>query len=61
MGNNDNDFFYEYWIGDGINLKKYWTAYKSGQGYMQKFDDMKCHVFEITFETPARHLPLFLT
>jgi hypothetical protein len=59
FGNNDKDFFYEYWIGKDINLKKYWTAYKDGKGYMQKFDDMKSHVFEITFETPVKHLPLF--
>lgn len=59
FGNNDKDFFYQYWIGDGIDLHKYWTAYKDGQGYMQKFEDMKCYVFEITFETPAKQLPLF--
>jgi hypothetical protein len=59
FGSNDKDLFYEYWIGKDINLKKYWTAYKEGQGYIQKFDDMKCHVFEITFEIPPKHLPLF--
>ena len=56
---NDDGFFYEFWIGEDINLKKYWTAYKNGQGYIQKFNDMKCYVLEITFETPSKHLPLF--
>jgi len=57
--NNNSDFFYEYWIGKDINLKKYWAAYKDGKGYRDKFTDMQCHVFEITFDTPPKHLPLF--
>ena len=56
---NDDDFFYEYWIGKGINLRKYWSAYKGGQGYMRKFEEMQCYVLEITFETPLKHFPLF--
>ncbi|NCI49001.1 hypothetical protein GWC95_03650 [Sediminibacterium roseum] len=60
MDNNFNeDMFYEYWIGKDINLSKYWSAYKNGNGYMQKFENMRCYVFEITFETPSRNLPLF--
>lgn len=56
---SDDDFFYEYWIGKGIDLRKYWNAYRNGKGYMQKFTDMECYVLEITFETPPKHLPLF--
>lgn len=57
--NNDSNYFYEYWIGKDVNLKKYWDAYKSGQGYMSKFSDMECHVIEITFDYPPKELPLF--
>jgi hypothetical protein len=57
FGNNDD--LYEYWIGKGINLKRYWTAYKNGKGYEQKFANMRTHVLEITFEIPPKQLPLF--
>ena len=57
--NNDSNFFYEFWIGKDINLKKYWNAYNEGQGYQQKFTSMKCHVLEITFEKTLKELPLY--
>lgn len=50
MQNQDDNYFYEYWIGKGINLQKSWNAYHEGNGYEQKFSSMKCHVLEITFE-----------
>lgn len=56
---SDKDFFYEYWIGEGIDLKKYWDAYYGGNGYMKKFNRMECYVIEITFRNPNKDLPLY--
>lgn len=52
-------FFFNYWIGEGTDLKKYWNAYYEGEGYKQKFLSMKCHVFEITFAKNEINLPLY--
>ena len=54
-----SDYFYEYWIGQDIDLRKYWNAYHNGKGYENKFMDMRCHVFEITFQKTDKELPLF--
>lgn len=59
FGRSDDDFFEEYWIGKDIDLRKYWAAYRNGEGYMRKFEEMQSYVLEITFETPPKHLPLF--
>ena len=37
MQNQDDNYFYEYWIGKDINLQKSWNAYHEGKGYEQKF------------------------
>lgn len=59
MQNQDENYFYEYWIGKDVNLQKTWDAYHNGKGYEQKFASMSCHVIEITFEKTSREFPIF--
>jgi hypothetical protein len=51
--------FYEYWIGQNIDLNAAWRDYEEGAGYERKFRQAKCHLLEIEFETPPTPDPLF--
>jgi hypothetical protein len=53
------EFFYNFWTGRNGGLLKYWSAYKLGEGYQEKFSSMKSHVLEITFENTPKELPLY--
>lgn len=55
----DQEFFYDFWIGENSDLSKYWTAYKEGNVYKRKFSTMNCHAIEITFEQALKDLPLY--
>ncbi len=51
--------FYEYWIGKDINLSEIWNSFEEGQGYINKYNTMNVHLFQLTFNQPNSALPLF--
>jgi hypothetical protein len=51
--------FYEYWIGQHIDLNAIWRDYEEGVGYERKFRQSRCHLLEIEFELPPATDPLF--
>lgn len=50
---------HEYWIGEGVNYDKLWSAYEEGQGYIQKFHSMRVHLLRIELSQHPKNLPLF--
>jgi hypothetical protein len=51
--------FYEYWIGEGIDLKKVWKNYEDGKGYINKYCSQDSYLLSIEFEEPSGECPLF--
>ena len=50
---------YEYWIGKNIQYADVWESYEKGRDYIAKYESMKVHLFQITFEQQPKELPLF--
>jgi hypothetical protein len=49
----------EYWIGENVDYDAIWTAYESGDGYIDKFHSMRVHLLRITLREQPHELPLF--
>jgi hypothetical protein len=50
---------YEYWIGKGVDYDRLWKAYDEGQPYIQKYQSMRVHLIQISFEQQSSSLPMF--
>lgn len=51
--------FYEYWIGENIDLENVWKIFEEGQGYIEKYKSIEVYMLRLEFETNAPQLPLF--
>lgn len=50
---------HEYWIGEGVDYGAIWSAYEAGDGYVEKFNSMRVHLFRMTLRQQPAELPLF--
>lgn len=50
--------FYEYWIGENIDLENIWEIFDEGKIYVEKYNSMEVYLFRLQFNH-ALNLPLF--